>query len=83
MACVSSNEFKGFCNCFFIMRLFCKVFQYLDTKIQEVIIFLRFLIFSILSFKELRTGLTSYYTSYKTENFIDLRNETLKEKLAV
>lgn len=58
------------------MRLFCKVFEYLDTKIQEVIICLSFPIFSILPFKELKTGLTSYILQ-KVENFIDIRNETI------
>lgn len=55
MACVSSNEFRGFCKCFLMMRHFCNVCKYLDTKIQKVILFLSFLIFSISSFKELRT----------------------------
>jgi len=55
MACVSSNEFRGFSNCFFIMRYFCNVCKYLDTKIEEVILFLSFLIFSVLSLKELGT----------------------------
>lgn len=54
MACASSNEFRGFCNCFF-MTHFCNLCKYLDTKIQEVILFLSSLISSILSFKELRT----------------------------